>query len=112
MSSWACETPAAEMAVGKPGISVLASPHRLRLLRGALGSTEGEHNKLSGLVDGALGGATEVLKQTLNEDVQVEDGYDKLLVHRERAEPIRSNRRLYAHLWGLHSLETHRAQNG
>ncbi len=26
------------MAVGNPGISVLASPHRLRLLRGAFGS--------------------------------------------------------------------------
>jgi hypothetical protein len=30
----------AEIAVGKPGMSVLASPQRLRLLRGALGSAE------------------------------------------------------------------------
>lgn len=30
----------AEIAVGRPGMSALASPHRLRLLRGALGSAD------------------------------------------------------------------------
>jgi len=36
------------MAVGKPGMSVLASPQRLRLFRGALGSTEGGNVKSKG----------------------------------------------------------------
>lgn len=81
------------MAVGRPGISVLASPHRLRLLRGALGSTEREQNRLSGLVGvcvsrGSSGRWDDRLKQTLNGDVQVGRGYDKLLVHRGGESPL------------------------